>query len=183
MELVHTGMMSGGWGRDPEPLFCALRRLLDERPGLGDRLRLTLAGNLEERDARLIAEADLGAVVSHVGRLPRAESVALQRRASALVLVTSRHSGEATGKLFEYLARGGRSWRSAGATRPPGSSPRRERAWRSTRPTTPDSSRCAPPWSGTLPYAPRGLDAYRYPAPAERVAELAEPAVAGRRGA
>ena len=37
--------------------------------------------------------------------------------------------------------------------------------------------------SGTLPYAPRGLDAYRYPAPAQRVAELAELALVGRRGA
>ena len=26
VELVHTGKMSGGWGRDPSALFAALRR-------------------------------------------------------------------------------------------------------------------------------------------------------------
>jgi hypothetical protein len=31
---------------------------------------------------------------------------------------------------------------------------------------------------GGLPYAPRGLEAYRYPSPARQVAELAERALA-----
>ena len=35
--LVHTGKLSGGWGRDPRALFAGLRRLLDEQPELRER--------------------------------------------------------------------------------------------------------------------------------------------------
>jgi glycosyltransferase involved in cell wall biosynthesis len=174
VELVHTGKLSGGWGRDPRPLLAALRRILDERPELTGRVRLTLAGRLDEEDARLIAAAGLGPAVEHVGQLGRADAVRLQRRASALVLVTSRHSGEATGKLFEYLA-AGRPILAVGG---------RNEAARIVAETGTglavdaadeeavlEAVRAAV--EGRLPYTPRHLDDYVYPSPARRIAELA----------
>jgi glycosyltransferase involved in cell wall biosynthesis len=180
LELVHTGKLSGGWGRDPRPLLHGLRRLLDEEPALHGRVRLRLAGKLDEEDARLIAEAGLGEVVEHVGQLGRAEAVRLQRGAGVLVLVTSRHSGEATGKLFEYLA-AGRPILAVGG--------RNEAARIVTDTGTGLAVDAADEEavlaalrravSGDLPYTPHGLDDYLYPSPARRVTELAE--VADRR--
>ncbi|MBN1528523.1 MAG: glycosyltransferase [Thermoleophilaceae bacterium] len=178
VELVHTGKLSGGWGRDPRPLLHGLRRVLDEQPG---RLRLKLAGRLDEEDARLIAEAGLGDAVEHVGQLGRAEAVRLQRGAGVLLLVTSRHSGEATGKLFEYLSSGrpilavGGMNEAARIVTETGTGvavdSRDEEAVAAALRTAA---------SGRLPYAPRGLERYRYPWPAERVSELAEVAAARR---
>jgi glycosyltransferase involved in cell wall biosynthesis len=179
LELVHTGKLSGGWGRDPRPLLRGLRRLADERPG---RFRLKLAGRLDEEDARLIAEAGLGDAVEHVGQLGRAEAVRLQRGAGVLLLITSRHSGEATGKLFEYLA-SGRPILAVGGIN--------EAARIVTETGTGlavDSddegavlAALRTAVSGALPYSPRGLEQYLYPSPAERVTELAERADARRR--
>ena len=151
----------------------------DEQPG---RLRLKLAGRLDEEDTRLIAEAGLGDSVEHVGQLGRAEAVRLQRGADVLLLVTSRHSGEATGKLFEYLASGrpilalGGMNEAARIVTETGTgaavdSHDEEAVLAALRTAV----------SGGLPYAPRGLEQYLYPSPAERVSELAEMADARRR--
>ena len=104
--LVHTGKLTGLRGRDPSTLFAALRQVVSQNPALGKRIRLVLAGPQDTDDARAIAEAGLGELVQYVGNLPRTEALALQRRADALVLLTSRDVCEATGKLFEYLTAG-----------------------------------------------------------------------------
>jgi glycosyltransferase involved in cell wall biosynthesis len=181
IELVHTGAISGAWGRDPAPLFRALRRLLAEEPALRPRLRLVIAGRLPGEELDRIRATGLGESVEHVGHLPRADALRLQRGAGALVLVTSGNSGEATGKLFEYLA----------ADRPILALAAANEAARivgetgtglAVDPAREDDVlaglRAAA--HGELPYAPRGLDAYRYPGPALRVAALAERAIAAR---
>ena len=181
VELVHTGKLSGDWGRDPLPLFAGLRRLLEEEPALDGRVRLTLAGKLDEYDAQLIAEAGLGGVVSHVGQLSRGDAVRLQRRADALVLVTSHHSGEATGKLFEYLAAGAPilalaiNNEAARIVAETGTGV-------AVDPSDPNAIVTAlrAAVEGRLPYAPRNLGAFRYPKPAMQIAELAELACARR---
>jgi glycosyltransferase involved in cell wall biosynthesis len=102
--LVHTGKLSGGWGRHPGTLFEALRRLQDRDPRLGDRLQLVLAGRLDHDEQRLIAGAGIDGLVRHVGMLSRSESIALQRRADVLVLLTSATLvWELPGKVFEYF--------------------------------------------------------------------------------
>ena len=98
ISLVHTGALTGAWGRDPSPLRRALRDLPDAD---AKELQLVVAGPPEE--ARLLEEHGLAGRARHVGRLPRASALGLQRRADVLVLVTSPYSGEATGKLAEYL--------------------------------------------------------------------------------
>lgn len=104
LTLVHTGKLSGDWGRSPQSLFEALRQLRDRDPQLRDRLQLVLAGRLDESEQRLIADARLDGIVRHVGMLTRAQAMALQRRADVLVLLTSPTLvWELPGKVFEYF--------------------------------------------------------------------------------
>lgn len=104
--LLHTGKLSGIRGRDPRPLFAAIRKLGAERPGFGERLRLVLAGEMDSADERLVAESGLGAQIVALGHCSHAESISLQHRADALVLLTSPNVSEVTGKLCEYLSAG-----------------------------------------------------------------------------
>jgi glycosyltransferase involved in cell wall biosynthesis len=174
--LVHTGALTGPWGRDPAPLLDALRQLTDPR------LHVILAGPPAE--ARLVGEHGLTGIARHVGRLPRATALALQRRADALLLVTSPHTSEATGKLAEYL----------GSRRPiialaAGNEAARIIAETGTgvavSPQDPGSIRAAlsAAAAGDLPYAPRGLDRYVFPESAEAVAAEIQRAVRDREGA
>ena len=104
LTLVHTGKLSGAWGRSPAPLFEALRMLKANDPDLSRRLQLVLAGRLDSDEQRLIAEAGLQSTVRHLGMLSRAEAMALQRRADVLVLLTSPTLvWELPGKVFEYF--------------------------------------------------------------------------------
>ena len=183
VRLVHTGRISGGWGRDPGPLFAALRRLLDTEPALEERVRLVMAGGLDDRDRRAIAEARLDGVVADLGSLPRAEALRQQRQAHALLLVTSSHSGEATGKLFEYLA-AGRPIVALAAANEAARIVSETGTGVAVDPTDAAGLDAAlrRAVDGTLPFSPRNLSAYRFPGPALRVAELAETVIAGRGG-
>jgi glycosyltransferase involved in cell wall biosynthesis len=183
LTLVHTGPLLGVRGRDPRPLLAALRRLLEDRPELSGRLQVLVAGRSEFDDAALLAEAELGDTVRHLGYLPREHAIALQRRAKALLLLTSDATCEATGKLYEYLAsgrpiialaRGNEAARIVGETG----------TGIAVDPHDPGAIVAALDrgLSGELEraYSPHGLDPYRYPAPAERMAEAVERAVASR---
>jgi glycosyltransferase involved in cell wall biosynthesis len=184
LTLVHVGAMSGAWGRDPRPLLQALRRLIGEHPQAAERIQLVLAGRLEEQERTLLeAHADLGDVIRHLGYIPREEALALQRSAGALVLITSRNRGEATGKLYEYmaagrpviaLAEGNEAARivaetNIGVTVPPDDVEAITGALRAAL-------------GGELQraYAPRGIEAYAYPALAERMSSLIETAIERR---
>jgi glycosyltransferase involved in cell wall biosynthesis len=180
--LVHTGTLSGSWGRDPRPLLEAIARLAAE-PEARRRLRVVLAGRPDTRDLDQIRALGLSEVIRVVGNLSRPAATALQRRADALVLVTSPNKGEATGKLFEYLAAG----------RPIVALAEGNEAERIVKETGAGvtvpradvdaiASALRRVLSGDLAasYAPHGLEEYRYPAPAERVAEEVERALANR---
>jgi glycosyltransferase involved in cell wall biosynthesis len=184
--LMHTGKLSGGWGRDPAPLLEALARLRAESPDEAARIQLVLAGRLD-RDERLLIESfALGDLVRHVGHLSRAQSLALQRRADALVLITAPQlAWELPGKLFEYL----------GASRPVLALASGNEAARVVDETgvgwnvPPDDPaaiaaalrRAAAGELGRA-YAPRGLERYTYPGPAELMAGVLESAVERTRG-
>jgi glycosyltransferase involved in cell wall biosynthesis len=177
--LLHTG---GFTGRDPGPLFDALVLLSREEPDLAARLELVLAGRLTPPERRLIERTELDGIVRHVGMLPRAQALALQRRADALLLLTSRQSSEATGKLFEYLAAGRPILALAqenaaariveetatGLTVPPDDVPAIVRALKTTL-------------DGGLEagWRPHGLERYRYPEIAEALADQVERAISG----
>lgn len=181
--LAYTGTLSGSGGRDPRGLLSALRTLLEEYPEVASRLQLVIAGQPGPDDAELVAAAGVESLVHHVGRVPRPAALALQRCADAVLLLTSPHGSEATGKVFEYLACG----------RPIVTLTGRSEAARiveatSTglvaRPDDPDAiaAMLRRLVDGELDrsYAPHGLEAYIYPAPAHAVSVEVERAIAAR---
>src|SRR3954470_1231931 len=104
LSLVHTGKLVGVWGRHPAGLFAGMRRLRERDPDAGGKLELVLAGRLDDDEQRALDASGVNGMVRHLGHLTREQSTALQRRADALLLLTStRLSWEAPGKLFEYL--------------------------------------------------------------------------------
>jgi glycosyltransferase involved in cell wall biosynthesis len=177
VNVVHTGKMSGDIGSDPEPLFAAMRWIAVNRPDAAQRLRLVLAGPPDPRLRELLEDAD-GTGVQYVGQLTRGASIALQRSAHALLLVTpSRRPSATPGKLYEYLAAG----------KPIIALTRGSEAARIVQETVtgvavaPDdvegiAHTLLATIDGTLKdaYAPRGRDRYVYPVPAEAVAELVD---------
>jgi len=182
IRLVYTGTLSGDWGRDPTALMHALRAVSAETKE--PPLRLVHAGRLRAEEQALIDRAGVAGVVEFRGILDRAGALALQRSADALVLLTSRNSSEATGKLFEYMFSG----------RPVVALAEKSEAARIVRET--NTGVTVPPddveaiaaalrrvVSGELAreYAPRNLDQYAYPGLAEQMAELIEEAIRRRR--
>jgi glycosyltransferase involved in cell wall biosynthesis len=176
VRIVHTGALDGR--RNPEPF---LRALAEVRTEAGvPAIRLVLAGPQSDAERSLIDRTGNGDAVSDVGVLPRRDALALQRSADALLLLTSRNSSEATGKLYEYI----------GAGRPVLALAEGNEAERIVRETgigitvPPDDAdaiaaalrRVA---SGQIAesYAPRNLDRFTYPGPAIAVAELVEEAI------
>lgn len=181
MALVHTGTLAGG-AKDPRPLFAAMRQLRDREPLIGRRVRLVLAGRLDNDDVRLVRASGLGEQVVLLGELSHAESLALQRRADALVLITTVGWSGVTGKLFEYLSAGRPIIAMAG--------PEVERIVSSTRTgvtvraddTEAITTQLRRLVSGELAadYRPMGLEPYVYPGPALRMSEVIEAALALR---
>jgi glycosyltransferase involved in cell wall biosynthesis len=177
--LVHTGTVR--WGRDPRPLLEAVRRLIDADPGTVDRVEVLFVGMATTQDLELFQDPSLRGVVRYGGSVSRGEAMALQRTAGALLLFTSGRVSEATGKLFEYLASG----------RPIIALAENNEAARIIEQT--GTGVCVPlqdvdaiahelrrAIDGRLEqsYAPRELDRFSYPGPAERMAAVAARVVA-----
>lgn len=183
--LVHTGGLWSRGGRTPSQLFEALRRLSRDEPALGEAFELVVAGRLDTDEERMLDDAGLGGLVRHTGAVSRAAATALQRRADGLLLLTSpRLSWQAPGKLFEYLA-AGRPIVCLGQ----GNEAARIVTETGTGVTTPPDdvegimARIRELLAGLIgdSYAPHDIDQYVYPAPAERVGEEIERAIAHRK--
>jgi glycosyltransferase involved in cell wall biosynthesis len=181
LTLVYTGRMSGLLGRTPEALLRALK-LLQSTPSIS-RFRFVHAGPLTAEDRSLIERTGVSEMVEHLGSLDRASALALQRSADVLVLITSRHSSEATGKLFEYLAAGRPILALAEGNEA-------ERIVQETRTgvvvppddvdAIADALRRAARGELERDYAPRGVERYSYPGLAEEAVEAIEQAIALR---
>ena len=103
--LVYTGGL--GKERTLRPVLEALARMAEDDPGLADRVEVVLAGPQTAQEREVYATPAFAPFVRTLGFLDRPETVALQRSADVLLLVTSgSRTGEATGKLYEYLAAG-----------------------------------------------------------------------------
>ncbi|HYM55456.1 MAG TPA: glycosyltransferase [Solirubrobacteraceae bacterium] len=182
VNVVYTGKLSGPLGRDPRPLFAAVRLLAANQPAVASRLRLVFAGRLDVKDERLLRDCGSDEIVKYVGSLSREAALALQRDADVLLLLTARgHTSEATGKLFDYLTAGRPILALASAN--DASRIVKETGTGITIPVD-DVQAIArglgQAVDGTLAaaYRPHGLDRYLYPGPAEAVAESVERAIA-----
>jgi glycosyltransferase involved in cell wall biosynthesis len=106
ISLVYTGRF-GSYGRDPTGLVRALGVLAREHPDDARRLELVVAGPLTGQEAELMRGDVSPARIVVAGTLDRADALALQRAADALLLVaSSRRTQLLNFKLFEYLAAG-----------------------------------------------------------------------------
>jgi glycosyltransferase involved in cell wall biosynthesis len=184
--LVHTGKLSGPWGRHPGTLLEAMSRLKSESPAVAARLQLVLAGRLDVAERHLLESAGVGEMLRHVGHLSRAQAMALQRKADALLLITAPDLvWELPGKLFEYigaqrpvlaLAQGNEAARvveetGIGWTVPPLDVPGIARALERIV----NGELCATPITGAL-------ERYIYPKPASAAAAVIEEAIAAGGG-
>jgi glycosyltransferase involved in cell wall biosynthesis len=104
ISLVYTGRF-GSYGRDPGPLVQALGELARADPPVASRLELVVAGPLTEAEAELMQTDVSPARLLVAGSLSRKEALALQRAADALLLLASPQRTQLLNfKLFEYLA-------------------------------------------------------------------------------
>jgi glycosyltransferase involved in cell wall biosynthesis len=95
--LLHAGRMAYA-GRSPRPLLTALAAA----PDLAGRVEVLFAGPLSAEERDLI---DRAPAARAVGSLDRAQTLALEAASDSLLVLTSgRRRGEATQKVFEYLA-------------------------------------------------------------------------------
>jgi glycosyltransferase involved in cell wall biosynthesis len=104
--LLYTGRF-GSYGRDPKPLVQALGELARTDPVVASRLELAVAGPLTEAEAELMRTDVSPARIVVAGTLARDQALALQRAADALLLLASPQRTQLLNfKLFEYLASG-----------------------------------------------------------------------------
>jgi glycosyltransferase involved in cell wall biosynthesis len=95
--LLHAGRMAYA-GRSPRPLLAALAA----EPDLAERIEVLFAGPLSVEEREVIEDAPSARAV---GSLARAQVLALEAASDSLIVLTSgRRRGEATQKVFEYLA-------------------------------------------------------------------------------
>lgn len=181
LTFAHTGGL--GSERTLRPLLEALARLASEDASVRERVEIVLAGQQTAQERELYADPAHAPFVRHLGYVERSASLALQRAADVLVLVTSGvRTGEATGKLFEYLAArrpilvlGAGSAAAdivtsagAGLAIPTHDAVAAERALRQLL-------------AGAVPSPqPGAADRYAYPAIAERYEQIVEQAIAAR---
>jgi glycosyltransferase involved in cell wall biosynthesis len=183
LALVYTGRLSGLLGRTPEALFRALK-LLESKSQASSAFRFVHAGPLTAEDRILIERTGVSELVEHLGSLDRASALALQRAADVLVLITSRNSSEATGKLFEYLAAG----RPILALAEGNEAERIVQETQTGMVVAPDdvdaiadALRRAAVGELERDYAPRGIERYSYPGLAEEAVDAIEQAIAIRK--
>ena len=178
VNLVYTGTLAGVRGHDDRGLLEALRRFVREDPELASRLRLVIAGRLMDHEAKLLAGPELRSLVHIAGALPRPAAVALQRRADALLLVTSHHKSIVTGKLFEYLTAGKPILALAGDNE----AARIVRETQTGEVVAPDNVEAIVGalrrvTDRSLAFAPRGAERYTYTAVARQMSEEIETAI------
>lgn len=101
--IVHTGNFYGS--RSPEPLFKAIRLLIDRRPELADQIQVRLVGSIGPF-RHLIMRYKLKSVVQLINFLPRREMFKEVRRSDILLLIDAPSYQESIflpAKLIEYI--------------------------------------------------------------------------------
>jgi glycosyltransferase involved in cell wall biosynthesis len=177
--LVYTGRF-GSYGRDPTQLVEAIALLAREQPHAAGRLELVIAGPLTEAEAHLFATDVAPARIVPAGSMPRDRALALQREADALLLLAQPTRSQLLNiKLFEYLATGRPILALAGDTE----AGRIVESIGGETVRADDSAAISAALSravdGALAPPPReAIAPYTYPAPAERMAEVVERAIA-----
>ena len=177
--VVHTGTLSGLRGRDPRPLLEALSRIALSRR-LPRASRSSRPARSSPRTRSFFARCASRDSCTLSGLFHGVTALALQRRADALVLITSDDVSQSTAKLYEYLA-ARKPIIALAEDNEAARIVRDTQRGRDVAPTTSTRSLAAlrRVASGDLvrEYAPRDVERYIYPAPAEAIVELVETAI------
>ena len=104
-DIVHTGLFASDG--NPVNLWDVLAAKCEKDEGFRNRLRIRLAGKVDEPVVASISNSILADNLELLGYLPHRETVALQRSASVLMLPLRQepeYRKVLPGKIFEYLA-------------------------------------------------------------------------------
>jgi glycosyltransferase involved in cell wall biosynthesis len=104
--ITYTGLIYRGF-QDPEPLFIALRDLIDDDLINPEYISVEFYGNEPAWLVRDIRKYNLENIVKTFGLISRDSSLEKQRRSHLLLLLTwndPQEKGIYTGKIFDYLA-------------------------------------------------------------------------------
>lgn len=98
-------------GRDPTPLFCALRALIDAGEMRKEELAIELMGRCEtvgrnQSISSFISEAGLDGCVQRVGTLDHSETLRRLSQSDLLLLLAEIWTIQIPGKTYEYLKTG-----------------------------------------------------------------------------
>lgn len=103
--ITHVGSLYAS--RNPEGLWCAVRRLRDAHDA--PQLRIRLVGTVDPPVWTSLHRHGLEDITEHVSYVPHADAVDYMRRAGLLLLSIEEFpaaEGMMTGKIYEYLASG-----------------------------------------------------------------------------
>jgi glycosyltransferase involved in cell wall biosynthesis len=106
LHIVHAGKIAlSDSTRSLLPFITAIEQLLGADQALAKKLHLHFVGQLSAKEIKALAYLKKMEIVSLYGERDHAFSMAMQRKADLLLLITSAaRPGIAPGKLFEYLA-------------------------------------------------------------------------------
>jgi glycosyltransferase involved in cell wall biosynthesis len=108
LRIVHTGSFSFSHPRrTPEPLFAALRTLVERDASWSERLQVLLVGALSAGEEQAAADLVERKLVQLVGLCEREAALEFQRSAHVLLVVDHVRPWPASnvpGKFYEYLA-------------------------------------------------------------------------------
>ena len=106
--LSYTGSLY--YGRSPEPVFKALRELLDRNLLRREELCIRLVGQCRSVDGRpteaLIEECGLSGLVEVTGMVPRARAFEIVARSHVALLLAPDQPYQIPGKVYDYLGIG-----------------------------------------------------------------------------
>lgn len=90
---------------DPTGFLATLSRVIERRPGLGERVRLLWVGTVQPRQRELLGRMDAAKISRILPQVSPRDAHAIMRRSSLLLLLVNREMDRyRPGKLYSYLA-------------------------------------------------------------------------------
>ena len=106
--IAYTG--STYLGRSPEPIFKAVKGLIEEKKICAEQIRIQLVGSCQYIDGQLTSEVanfyGLDAVVQISGYIPRSEALEIIQKSHIALVIAIDQPYQIPAKIFEYLGGG-----------------------------------------------------------------------------
>ena len=103
--IAYTG--STYLGRSPEPIFKAIKELIEEKKLRAEQIRIQLVGNCKYTDGQLTSEVasfyGLDTIVKISGYIPRNEALKIIQKSHIALVIAIDQPYQIPAKVFEYL--------------------------------------------------------------------------------